>query len=140
MNENRYAGFWVRVGAALIDTVLLMVIVMPLLSMIYGKDYWTGTSLVFGFWDITLNYLLPAIVVIVFWIYKSATPGKMALGLRIVNANTGDTPSTGQFIVRYLGYFVSVIPLMLGIIWVAFDSRKQGWHDKIAGTVVIRTR
>ena len=41
---------------------------------------------------------------------------------------------------RYLAYFVSTIPLALGLIWVAFDKRKQEWHDKLAGTVVIRTK
>jgi uncharacterized RDD family membrane protein YckC len=86
-----------------------------------------------------LNYILPAIAVIVFWIYKSATPGKMATKLMIVDAETGGRPSTSQFIGRYLGYYISMIPLFLGIIWVGFDKRKQGWHDKLAGTVVIRS-
>ena len=44
----------------------------------------------------------------------------------------------GQLIGRYLGYYVSILPMMLGIIGVGFDARKQGWHDKLAGTVVIR--
>ncbi len=74
-----------------------------------------------------------------FWIYKSATSGKMATKLTIVDAKTGGKPSTGQLIGRYLGYFVSMIPLFLGIIWVGIDKRKQGWHDKLAGTVVIKS-
>ncbi len=41
---------------------------------------------------------------------------------------------------RYLGYFASTIPLCLGFLWIAFDKRKQGWHDKLAGTVVIRAQ
>ena len=77
---------------------------------------------------------------IILWIYKSATPGKMLTGLIIVDAKTGEKPSIGQFIVRYLGYYVSIIPLSLGIIWVGIDKRKQGWHDKLAGTVVIKTK
>jgi uncharacterized RDD family membrane protein YckC len=81
---------------------------------------------------------LPAIAVILFWVYKSATPGKMALKLKIVDAKTGDKPSTGQLIGRYFGYYVSILPFMLGIIWVGFDGRKQGWHDKLAGTVVVK--
>jgi uncharacterized RDD family membrane protein YckC len=87
---------------------------------------------------VVINYFLPAIVVILFWVYKSATPGKMILGLKIVDARTGGIPSTGQLIGRYLGYYVSTIPLLLGLIWVGIDVRKQGWHDKLAGTVVIR--
>lgn len=138
MNNVEYAGFWIRVGAALIDTLLIMIIILPLLSYIYGIDYWLGDSFFFGFWDLMLNYILPAIAVILFWIFKSATPGKMALRLKIVDANTGQKVSTGRLIGRYLGYYVSAIPLLLGIIWVGIDKRKQGWHDKLAGTVVIR--
>ena len=78
--------------------------------------------------------------VIVFWIYRQATPGKMAIGARIVDAKTLGKPSTGQLIGRYLAYYVSIIPLMLGIIWVGIDARKQGFHDKLAGTLVIRSR
>ena len=138
MNQQEYAGFWVRTGAAIIDTVLLLIIIGPILTIIYGEQYWINEASVQGFWDVLLNYILPAVVVIIFWIYKSATPGKMATRLIIVDAKTGAKPSTAQFIGRYLAYFVSMIPLFLGIIWVGIDKRKQGWHDKLAGTVVIR--
>jgi uncharacterized RDD family membrane protein YckC len=139
MGEQEYAGFWIRTGAALIDTILIIIITLPVLTAIYGKGYWTNESLTMGFWDVVFNYVLPAIAVILFWSYKSATPGKMATKLTIVDAKTGAKPSTGQFIGRYLGYYVSMIPLFLGIIWVGIDKRKQGWHDKLAGTVVIRS-
>jgi len=62
----------------------------------------------------------------------------MIVRAKIVDARTGGKPSTGQLIGRYFGYYLSMIPLFLGFIWVAFDKRKQGWHDKLAGTVVIR--
>ena len=91
-----------------------------------------------GVWDLLLNYILPAVAVVLFWIYKSATPGKMVLKLRIVDARTGGKPSVGQLVGRYLAYYISIIPLMLGIIWVGIDKRKQGWHDKLAGTLVIK--
>ena len=87
--------------------------------------------------DVLLNYLLPPLAVILFWVYKSATPGKMVTGLRIIDARTGAKPTTTQFVLRYIGYYVSMIPLFLGILWVALDPKKQGWHDKIAGTVVV---
>ena len=138
MNDQEYAGFWIRTGAAIIDTILMLIIILPTLSAIYGKDYWLSGSYIKGFWDVIFNYILPAIAAILFWSYKSATPGKMATRLTIVDAKTGGKPSTGQFIGRYLGYYVSMIPLFLGIIWVGIDKRKQGWHDKLAGTVVIR--
>jgi uncharacterized RDD family membrane protein YckC len=67
-----------------------------------------------------------------------ATPGKMAVGCEIVNAKTGEKLGIGRSIVRYLGYFVSTLPLGLGFLWVVFNKRKRGWHDLIAGTVVIR--
>jgi uncharacterized RDD family membrane protein YckC len=143
MNEPQpeYVGFWARVGAAIIDTILAMVIVAPLLTYFYGAEYWIRTgSLIAGPADLLLNWILPAIAVILFWIYRQATPGKMAIGAKIVDAKTLGKPSTGQLVIRYLGYYVSIIPLMLGILWVGFDARKQGWHDKIAGTLVVRSR
>ena len=140
MNEQKYAGFWIRAWASIIDTILMLIIIMPILFAIYGADLWVRESFVAGFWDFIFQYILPAIAVIILWIYKSATPGKMLTGLIIVDAKTGEKPSTGQFIVRYLGYYVSIIPLSLGFIWVGIDKRKQGWHDKLAGTVVIKTK
>ena len=140
-NEMEYAGFWIRVGAALIDSVLVIAITLPLLLWIYGPGYF-GQETVFiaGPADFLITWVAPAVAVIVFWLYRQATPGKMALSLRVVDATTGNTLSTGQAIGRYLGYYVSTIPLFIGLIWVAFDSRKQGWHDKLAGTVVIRAK
>jgi uncharacterized RDD family membrane protein YckC len=88
--------------------------------------------------DFFMSVVLPGIVVIGFWMWKSATPGKMAIGAKIVDATTGAAPTTPQLLLRYLGYFVSVFPACLGLVWVGFDRRKQGWHDKIAGTVVVR--
>jgi uncharacterized RDD family membrane protein YckC len=135
-----YAGFWIRVGASIIDSILILLVIAPILTAIYGREYWVSESFIQGTWDVLLNYILPAIAIVIFWIYRSATPGKMVLGLTIVDATTGGKPSTGQFIGRYLGYYVSTIPLLLGLIWVGIDKRKQGWHDKLAGTVVIRNK
>ena len=139
-DELEYVGFWARVGAAMIDTLLVLVICVPLVTFVYGRSYWTSAALLQGPADFVINWLLPAIAVVVFWIYRQATPGKIAISARIVDAATGGKPSTRQLIVRYLGYYVSMLPLMAGIVWVAFDPRKQGWHDKIAGTVVVRPR
>ena len=125
-------------AAALIDTVLIMALIWPLLLAVYGFDGLQSRPLVPGVGDILINYVLPAVVVIVFWIYRSATPGKMILKLKIIDAKTGGELSTGQCIGRYFAYYASIIPFMLGIIWVGFDDRKQGWHDKLAGTLVVR--
>jgi len=139
-NAVKYAGFWVRVGAALIDTIFFMMLVLPVLYAMYGEEYFTSTEQVYwGIGDLLMNYVVPAIIVIVFWTYRSATPGKIILNMKIVDAETGEQPSTGKLIIRYLGYYVSAIPMCIGLMWVGFDERKQGWHDKLANTVVIRT-
>lgn len=140
-SELEYAGFWSRVGASLIDTVLLLVITVPLLLAVYGPSYYLeNESFIAGWPDFVISYVLPAIVVLLLWARLSSTPGKMAIGATIVDARTGGKPTNGQFFIRYLGYFVSTLPLLLGFIWVGFDSRKQGWHDKMAGTVVVRRK
>jgi len=135
-----YAGFWIRVWASIIDTILILIITMPFLLSVYGAGYFDSDKIIQGPLDFFVSWVFPAIAVILFWIYKSATPGKMAISSKIVNAHTGEKPSVGQFVGRYFAYFISGIPLGLGIIWIAFDKRKQGWHDKLAGTVVIRRK
>lgn len=138
-NNNEYAGFWIRTAASLLDTIFLALLVYPLAAaagLTSSINNELGGALVtFG---VLLNYVLPAAVIILFWVYKSATPGKLLLSLRILDADTGGQPSTKQFIGRYLAYYVSMIPLMIGFIWVGIDERKQGWHDKLASTVVVR--
>lgn len=137
MTEYKYAGFWIRVVAAIIDSILLMLVVLPVVLAIYGKNYFVSDSFIQGFWDVLFTYIFPAIVVIIFWSYRSATPGKMITRVNIVDAATGEKPSTRQYLLRYIGYYFSSIPFFLGIIWVAIDKRKQGWHDKLAGTLVV---
>lgn len=140
-----YAGFWLRVAAALIDSVLATAVILPLLILVYGKDYLLrmlglaeSASYFAGPAEVFLSYILPAVAIIVFWITRQATPGKSALSLKIVDAQTLGPLSKGQALGRYLGYYISTIPLCLGLLWVAFDLRKQGWHDKLAGTLVIK--
>ena len=137
-----YAGFWIRVGASIIDSILIIMITYPLLFAIYGwagLDYGTAMQSS-GFINILLTWIFPVAAVIWFWVSKKATPGKMLLSLQVVDAKTGNCLTVGQSLLRYIGYFVSAIPFCLGLIWVGFDSKKQGWHDKIAGTVVVRSK
>jgi uncharacterized RDD family membrane protein YckC len=138
--DLEYVGFWARVWACLIDTFFLLVVTTPLLLLIYGKNYFGMEGALQGPADFLVSYLLPAVIVIVFWIYRNATPGKMAVGAKIVDAKTGDVPSPGQYVGRYAGYFLSAIPLGLGLLWVGFDRKKRGWHDMLAGTVVVRSK
>ena len=135
--EQEYTGFWARVGASLIDTLILMAIITPTMVAIYGWGYFQSTQLSQGSAHLFMNWVFPIIAIIAFWIYKQATPGKMAIDAKIVDAKTGGKPSVMQYVIRYIGYFISVIPLGLGILWVGWDKKKQGWHDKLAGTVVV---
>ena len=145
--ELEYVGFWARVGATMIDTTLILMVTTPLTFALYGHSfwvhtdsYWVYTNLIGGPPSYLVQWVLPAIAVITFWKTKQATPGKMVISAKIVDAGSGKAPGTGQLIGRYLAYYVSSIPLGLGFLWVAFDRKKQGWHDKLAGTVVVRPK
>jgi uncharacterized RDD family membrane protein YckC len=142
MNKSdvEYAGFCVRVGATMIDSLLIMVITFPLLISIYGWNYFGSEKMIAGPADFLISWILPFVAVVWFWMQKQATPGKAALSLRVLDADSGNNLSIGQSIGRYLRYFVSVIPLGLGLLWVGFDRKKQGWHDKLANTVVVRAK
>lgn len=144
MNDQpvQHVGFWARVLASLVDTILMLIICVPLVMWTYGSEYWTRIEgrLFAGPADFVINWLLPAVAVVLFWIYRQATPGKMAIGAKIVDAKTLSKPSTGQLVGRYLGYYVSILPFLFGLFWVGIDKKKQGFHDKLAGTLVIRSR
>lgn len=71
------------------------------------------------------------------WILKSAKIGKMPLKEKVEDVKTRKPALSLQFIVRYQGYYVSALPLGLGFIWIAFDKKKQGWHDKIVCIFVV---
>ncbi|OHC67955.1 MAG: hypothetical protein A3H93_03550 [Rhodocyclales bacterium RIFCSPLOWO2_02_FULL_63_24] len=140
--EIKYAGFWIRVAATMIDTALVVIVTLPLLVSIYGWSYFDPerSGFIAGPADFLISWVLPAVAVILFWIHRQGTPGKMLLALRIVDASSGASLSLRQGVVRYLGYFVSIAPLGMGLFWVAFDKRKQGFHDKLAHTVVVRSK
>jgi uncharacterized RDD family membrane protein YckC len=135
-----YVGFWKRFLAFLIDSMILTVVLTPLLVAIYGLQYFDlehqMSGQAGGGWDLLLNLSL-IVITILFWRYRGATPGKMAISAKIVDAKTGGAPSTGRLVVRFFAYLASLLPLCLGFLWIAFDPRKQGFHDKIAGTVVV---
>jgi len=150
MNDNslsdntEYAGFWIRVGASLIDTVWQVIILGAIGWALFGDALLdamrSGDPLAGGLSMILYQNLLPALIIIPFWIFFGATPGKMLLGLKIVRASDGGKIKIGRSIVRFISYIPSALILGIGFIMVAFDKRKQGLHDKIAGTVVIKTK
>jgi uncharacterized RDD family membrane protein YckC len=135
MQEQKlaYVGFWLRVGAALIDSVLLLLVLGPVLYLLFGS---LNASTRLG--DLFFNVLLPCAITVFLWVRYGGTPGKYALSARVVDADTGQPLTTGRAVLRYVGYYLSIAPLFLGLVWVAFDRRKQGWHDKIANSVVVR--
>jgi uncharacterized RDD family membrane protein YckC len=126
-----YAGFWIRVAALLIDYVVLMIPMMIVTAVLYPID---STGLVANL------VTIPAM-----WLYFAlmesgsgqATLGKRAVGLKVVDIN-GEPIGFGKATGRYFAKIISALVFYLGFIWVGFDSRKQGWHDKMAGTLVVR--
>lgn len=139
IEQHRYIGFWARVVATVVDMILSTIVLLPLMYLLFGSS-------VAGFdpdnqpgpmYSI-LSTVVSAAIVFLFWIKKSATPGKMLIKSKIVDAESGGKPSGKQWVIRYFGYLAAILPFFLGVLWIGFDSRKQGWHDKMAGTVVIR--
>jgi uncharacterized RDD family membrane protein YckC len=115
-------GFWIRVAAWLIDLVVLLVIniVLTILGM-------SLTTFVTGF-----------VYGVLFIGLKGQTPGKIALGIKVVNAQ-GEVPGIGRAALREIvGKIASAIVFLLGFFWIGWDRRKRGWHDHIAGTFVVR--
>ena len=135
--NTKYSSFWSRVGATIVDIIVLAVPTQPLLWLAYGKGYYTSAELIQGPLDFVLTWILPAIYYIGMWVMFQATLGKKALGQIIVDSDTLEPASIGQLIGRYLAYIPYVLCFGLGLIWVALDKRNQGWHDKLAGTLVI---
>jgi uncharacterized RDD family membrane protein YckC len=136
-----YAGFGRRLLAVLIDVMLILCITTPVVGAIYGWDYLLdeSRSLVPRPAEFLIAYVMPALATLVLWKTRQSTPGKMLLSMKIVDAQTGGAMSTRQMVIRYFAYLVSAI-FLLGYFWVAFDPRRQGWHDKLAGTLVVVTR
>ena len=142
----RYVGFWARCLASLIDSIAVMCLIAPLavafdvrsdIGVHFDMSHLVReTSLM----SLTLNWVLPAVAILAFWFARGATPGKMLVRAEIVDAETLGPPARSKLVARYLGYYVSTLAIGLGFLWIAFDARKQAWHDKMARTVVIYRR
>ncbi len=138
------AGFWIRVVASLVDCVIL-IILQVILSVLLGVVT-TGVSLGMneqGLTALSLVYSLFGTVLsmayyVFFTGYSGQTPGKMAVRVKVIRTD-GQHISYGRaFFREILGKFVSGIILGIGYLMVAFDPQKQGLHDKIANTYVIK--
>lgn len=133
--EYEYAGFWIRVLASMIDSTIITLVVFPI--GFFAGYMGLAESTAFAFLQLVLQVLGIAFY-IVCWVKFAGTPGKRLLKLKVLDADTGDNLSTGKAILRYIMYIVSTLALLLGLIWVAFDKKKQGWHDKVANSVVVK--
>ena len=133
MVVQELAGFWRRLGAQVIDALWLIPLSL-LLSTIAGV---VNGGVMSDLGEMMAN-IIGALIVLIFWADRQATPGKLVLGIRIVDAETGGPPRMGRLVLRYLGYLLSAIPLGLGYFWMLWDGRNQCWHDKMAGTLVVR--
>jgi len=134
----RYGGFWVRFVAVLIDGIALSLISLAI-TPLFGPSFQTvGTEIQPNYAANAVSTLLGLVYFIGFWAWRGQTVGMMPFGLQVVRADDGTKIDWVRGLLRYVGFIISTIPLFLGLIWAAFDGRKQGWHDKIAGTVVVR--
>jgi uncharacterized RDD family membrane protein YckC len=151
MTFYKYAGFWQRLVAFTIDGAIvsfIFIIFFIIASMAFFSGAISADSKNL-FADLTDPASLSPVMISIWMFYifinliyftyfhgaSGRTPGKMILGLQVVT-DQGKPLTFGIAFLRSVGYFISNI-LYLGFLWVAFDRKKQGWHDKIAGTVVI---
>ena len=126
--SSNYAGFWVRLLAAIIDWVAIGIVQAFFNYVLKGPiANFVSLALTFGYAP--------------FMLYQyQATLGKMALGLKVVSEN-GKKLEVPQLLLReWVGKFLSGIVFGLGFLWVGFDEKKQGWHDKLGHTLVIREK
>jgi uncharacterized RDD family membrane protein YckC len=132
-----YAGFWVRVLAFLIDGVVLGILVGIVTAGQPLPD--PGNNWVYAYrWHSTAETLIGFAYFTVCW---SSVTGGQTLGMRVLNLRVvgadGAPISLPRAALRWVGIVISAAAVLLGLLWVAVDSRKQGWHDKIAGTFVV---
>ena len=142
--EQKYVGFWARFAANFLDGILISIFVSPasiriiyLLSKGKIRSDWISESACVAIAFYSVLYILSQVILLVLWYKKQASIGKMAISAKIVDARTGKASTKNQLIGRYFAYLLSFLPLGLGFLWIAFDSKKQGWHDKLAVTAVI---
>lgn len=140
-NFIEYAGFGRRLVAAIIDIIVLGIVAAVLHFLLFGNSE-LGIRLTPDGFSVQSNrgwieQLFFLSITVIMWMKFLGTPGKLLLGCHVVDAITHKPLKLGQAILRYVAYFISILPLCLGFFWIIWDKRKQGFHDKIAGTVVV---
>ena len=140
-NQNvEYAVFWIRFLASLADGVLLYIFGLFIRSSFGIDPFNPDTKSSAGIIATLIIAIFGFSYDVLFWVhYDGATPGKKLFGIKITKED-GKPITYAVAIVRYFSKIISIVPFFLGLLWVAWDKKKQGWHDKIAGTVAIRTK
>ncbi len=145
--EIPYAGFWIRFVSVIIDNVIVsivgFVIILVVSFVIVGLSSATGSApdLSSGGPATYLSYFISFCLNVGYFVYgwgMGSTFGQRVFHLAVVDAETGRPIGFGRAGIRYLGYLVSIFACYVGLIWAAFDPKKQGWHDKFANSVVIQ--
>ena len=146
---GRYAGFFSRAAAYVLDRAIvygisfLVTMALDYLISLFHLDQWLSTlnegaalsaGLTILLVIVGLNLLITIGYNVGFWMISGQTPGKRVLGVRVVRTD-GTRLRLGNALRRQVGYWISNI-LYLGFLWILFDNRRQGFHDKIAGTIV----
>lgn len=153
MTESSYGGFWRRTVAFLIDKtilnltslILFFIGILALGLGIHSSAYVFSTEIFIKLTGSFLAsyYIMATLLNVLYFTYFHGTTGqtigKKILGLKVVQS-TGEPMTPGIAFLRWVGYIISGLILYLGYIWIAFDGKKQGWHDKIAGTCVIKVK
>jgi uncharacterized RDD family membrane protein YckC len=148
--QTTYGGFWIRFVAVLIDGVIVgipIVIVAVIIGVatgiaigVSGNTSQQATSAASAS-VILLLRLIAFVFTVGYFVYfwgSGSTLGMRLFHLRVADATTGAPIGYTRAAVRYLGYVVSALVCYIGLIWAAFDGRKQGWHDKMANSVVLQ--
>ena len=139
----RFAGPGARLVAYIIDTIavsaLILVVMLVFGALTAGAAAGgAGALAVFGGLVLFLAVIALALLYFpFFWARDGQTPGMKVFGIRVVRDRDGGPISGGQALLRLLGYFVNGMVLYVGYVWILIDKRRRGWHDLIAGTVVI---
>jgi len=135
-------GFTKRLAAALIDWIVVAffsyvaVMMLALVGALVGM-FTPGGPLAPERLMLLLAFLIGLGYFIYGWARGGATLGKSVLGLKVVRAD-GSNLGWGKAILRYIGYIISGLALSLGFLWINIDKLRQGWHDKFAGSYVVR--
>lgn len=124
-----YAGFGVRFLASVVDSILVLPVLGVFIALIYRSEGNWLQMLMLSRENIWLNYGLPATLTLAFWLIKQATPGKIIVHTKIVDAKTLNKPSSAQLTIRYISYYLSLFPFGLGFFWIIWDKKSA------AGTI-----